>query len=222
MLDKQVFFVVFYTILERSYKKHLKIEELNERAKFMTDNIDVILPENLFKSIIYCDTENEIGKLAVDFRLKFISSEYKEAITSGTSYEIDNLVGVFGDELRAEIKLLCIAVNHWMLKFYLSGETKHIKEHINELEATIQLKIRETIPPTWEVFDGVISRFSPNQRCYMAVYGVDIGNGRAFPEINRNIIKTNEYSRCKLFDLLKEKYKDGISLTYVKDKAFFG
>ena len=73
-------------IFTKTYGEIISSQQINERMKFLEDNLSNLSPLSIMKTILYSDTDNEIGKLALDFRLRFITSDYQNVITSSESY----------------------------------------------------------------------------------------------------------------------------------------
>ena len=212
-------------IFTKTYGEIISSQQINERMKFLEDNLSNLSPLSIMKTILYSDTDNEIGKLALDFRLRFITSDYQNVITSSESYELDNFPGLLGDELRREIKETCIVINHFLLKIHLSKKNCKnciIKLH-KEFEHLLSLRYKEKSGTFWNIRNGIISKLSKNQRCFMACYGIDI---EMEEQLSDKIIASirngeNDNARCRLIDLTKQRHHH-INNDLVLNLNFFG
>lgn len=216
-------FDILNEILSNSYSNVLSEDQINERVNYLHENFSIINPENIMKVLLYSDTENELGKLALDFRLQFIKDDYKNLINNPISIELDNLQGELGQFLRSEVSETCVIYNHFLLECYLSSKKLQIKEVHTLFENHLNVRYRERMPERWDFRDGIMSLTTKNQRAFMGVYGIDKDTGDKLSESVILAIRNDpsEGLRCKLFEILKEKY-NSIELDLVNNVNFFG
>lgn len=205
-----------------TYNSILSEEDISIRVQFIISNLMKLKPINIFKSILYSDTSNEIGKLAIDYRLKFISSEYESCIRKGESYEIDNIEFEEKHILTNEIRELCIALNMAINNEIMNGKDMDIRSSIDFLADVISVKHREPQQPTWNLHHGVQHLMSINQIVYSVVFNQNPFDGEIVNEKYQEYIRTHFRTRCLLFEKLHEKYHSGIKLSYVQNRALFG
>lgn len=208
-------------IFFKTYSKILDHENIERRINFIF-NDSRVSPFNMMKSILYSDTSNELGKLAVDFRMNFITDNYEHAIINGISYEIDTISGEFGEKIRMEIKENCIILNHLLMKLYLESEID-IERAFESFENMLNVKYIKNIPLFWEFRDNISSLISKNQKSFMAVYGFDIEIESDLSEQSKKKLRCNysDEMRCNIFEILKSKY-NVIDIDLVRNIDFFG
>lgn len=205
-----------------TYGNIISDDEINKRIGFITDHFETLQPLSIFKTILYSDTKNELGKLALDFRMKFISKNYENVIRSGESYEIDNLEDSFGNELRSKIYEECLVINHFLLKIDLLNSKEEIISHINEFFTFFEKEPIKLTGLTLEVIGNIGMWMTLNERCYSGVYGINFVTMEKLPIENITSIKRINESRFKLFSKLKDIYKKPFEQSIVLNVNFFG
>lgn len=218
-----IFRLIFKEIFSFTYEEILEEHEILDRINYITSNIDKIEPINIYKCILYSNTANRIGKLAIDYRICFCSNNWKDTVKSGESYEIDNFQkqnSLFSQMLNDELINLNYSIENLILSFKNKEKTNIQDEFVNLTEFAFLTLNRVPF--------GV----SINQECYIAVF-----EDLFYPEhladlINcyedgsdkshiYNSIKHNHPTVCSFFEILKQKYKK-IDKKYLKYSAFFG
>jgi hypothetical protein len=214
---------VLNNILKQTYKNILSENQINERIKYITDNIKIIQPESLYKCILYNDKNFEISKIAIDYKIQFASNNYIDVILSGKSYEIDTLDKNKSCVLN-DIEKTLIQINHYMLlkclnKTLNSEETIKTTETIHDkkelFSKLFNYKIHDLRTDVFFIMDRYIKIHSQNYICYSAVYGIDLESGN---KLNDDDIKYIKYSFPTLFDIfsiLKSKYPNGIDSKFI-------
>lgn len=210
-------------VFSETYDKILDINQINDRVNYIITNLRIINPFNLFKCILYSDTNNEIGKLAIDYRLNFISDSYINTISTGESYEIDNIK--FDDKhlLDKEISDLCLVINHGINNEIANNKEFNMKESVICIKEIISSDIRDNINDIYNLHEVLIQNMTLNQIIYSIVFNQNIFNGKN--NINNyyiDYIKSHYETRCNLFNILHSKYKTGINLSLIKNKKMFG
>lgn len=213
---------VLSKIFNSTYSNFLSNDEIEQRIEYIINNMMKITPINLFKCILYSDTKNEIGKLAIDYRLKFISIEYESCIENGNSFEIENIQFDEKHKLENEIQELCIALNISINSEIANGLEMNVMSSVDFLADVITTKHRKISQPLWNLHEGVQHIMSINQIIYSVIFNQNPFNGEIINEQYRNYIKSHFSTRCLLFESLKNKYHSGIKLMYVQNRDFFG
>lgn len=209
-------------VFEYAYINILTSEEIMERINYVVDNIENIPAINLFKCILYSDTRNEVGKLALDYRIQFIGPNYKNCISTGESFELDTIDFHEKHILMKEIKELCIALNYSINSEIASGKKIDIVTAIDFLADIINIEHREHIRGVWNLHEDIQHFMSYNQIIYSVVFNQNPLDGKVVSKKYSNYIKKQLRTRCMLFERLKIKYPTGIRLSLVSDKNFFG
>lgn len=190
---------------EKAFKNIINNDDLNRRVDFMLDKEKCTNPKSFYKCILYTDLENELGKLAVDFRLRFISQQYEQAIIDGSSYEIDNLNCDFAEDIRSRIDRELIVINDYILKCIL------LHSQINDNDMNIVLdklnisKI-DNIHPRLEIIGDRGIYMSDNMRCYCAIHSTNFHFGVTLTKNQVESIRSLYPERILFFDKFREKY----------------
>jgi hypothetical protein len=213
---------ILVQIFTSTYSSALSNEEILCRIDFIIQNLTNINPINLFKCILYSDTTNEVGKLAIDYRLKFILDDYETTIRNGESYEIDNIEFHEKDKLNKEIHELCLALNVLINSKIMGNTQMDIRTCIDHLGDVISVKHRDIVNPTWNLHGGIQHIQSINQIVYCAVFNQNPHDGEIVNQKYRDYIYKHFETRCRLFEKLKEKYHTGIKLSHVQNRSLFG
>lgn len=229
------------TIFTKTYRHFLTDEEINLRINYIIKKInrndDV---RNIMKTILYSDTTNEIGKLAIDFRLGFISDSYEQYINSGDSYEIDNIFVALNDrnnkgkkisqdnynkriKFDEELKGYLIVINYIVNMYIMNEELISFKDAHNELNNVIDHEYIIPFTNGWNLHDKIQHIMSLNQVLFMVVYDINPFTNKKPNEQYKNTIKSNFKYRYELFELIKNKHPMLIdNLNYVLETDFFG
>src|SRR5579872_5238303 len=77
-------------VFQKTYSGILTDKEIQDRVVFIVSNMNSLDVQSLFRTVLYSDTENEIGRLAIDFRLRFITMDYASVIKEGVSRELES------------------------------------------------------------------------------------------------------------------------------------
>ena len=209
-------------ILKRTYHNVLNEEEISERIDFILGRMNEIDPVCLYKCILYNDTEIEVGKIAVDYRISFASSHYREAIETGKSEEIDNLEMPEKSNLEREIHNCCLIINHAMTKSILTGTRLDLNMAKDELNSSFSVEIHPELEHMWFRNGSVNYLMSINQIIYACIFNQNPYDGKVVSEGSKNHINSSYPIHCKLFKILHSKYKSGIKLDLVRNSVFFG
>lgn len=209
------------SVFETTYRNVLTHEKIEQRIKYIINNFRSIPPISICKTILYSDTRNEMGKLAIDFRLNFITENFENVITHSNSFELDT----FEINLKPEIEEICIVINHFLLKLFLAQNNCPlcISKSYEEMKNQLSVRERENSGTMWNIRNGVISKLSKNQRCFMASYKIDVDLEIEVSEQTVIAIKSEKgyKERCKLIDILRIKHPV-IDIELVQDVNFFG
>jgi len=225
---KTVWRNIITPLFKRTYGNFLDDEEIEVRIMFILSNLNNIEPINLFKCILYSDTKNEVGKLAMDYRIEFINSNYENVIRTGVSFELDNFH--FSDKhlLLTEIEDLCMAINV-AINNKITSEVLGIQDHRDNLLSSIEMmadvidtKLREDNIMFWNLNRGIQHYMTVNQIVYSVIFNQNAFTGDVMNENYCKYIHGSFASRCGLMEQLKRKYKTGVKLELVADKNFFG
>lgn len=209
-------------IFTSTYSNFLTKTEINKRIKFIILNINVINPINIYKCILYSNTNNEFGKLAIDYRLEFIGDNYQKTIMEGLSYEIDNFVFEDTEKLKKEIKNLCLVILDAVSTYMLSNNDYNFLESLNKLKGILHVKDVKKTKPIIDIHSGVKYLMSNNQISYSCIFNQNPFTGESVEDEYKLRIEIIYKTRCDLFKVLHKKYKTGIKLKYVTDRNFFG
>lgn len=215
-------------LFKRTYGDFLSDDELELRVMYVLNNLHEIEPINLFKCILYSDTKNEVGKLAMDYRIEFIGPNYETAIRTGSSFEIDSFH--FHDKhlLINEIDDLCMALNV-AVNNKITAEVTPMINHRDDILSSIEMladimetKLREDNALFWNLNRGIQHYMSINQVVYSVTFNQNPFSGSVMSEGYCKYIKDSFVTRCGLMEQLKRKHKTGIRLELVMNRNFFG
>lgn len=213
---------LFTNIFTGTYSNFLTKDEINKRIKFIILNIEEIDSINIYKCILYSNTNNEIGKLAVDYRLEFIGNNYQNIITKGLSYEIDNFVFSDTEKLNKEIKNLCFVILDSVSNYMLSNNEYNFLESLDKLNEILHVKDIKNSRSIIDIHSGIKYLMTNNQISYSCSFNQNPFTGEPVEEDYKLRVELIYKSRCDLFKVLRKKYKSGIKLKYVTDRNFFG
>jgi len=212
-------------ILQNTYKFVLSENEINERVNYLIEDFRKIPILSFCKTILYSNTNNELGKLAIDFRLNFITKNYKNVIMNSISFELDTFPGEMGNNLRNEVLESCIVINHFVFKLFLSGDNCPvcISNAYEDFKNELKVRERTNVETLWNIRNGIISKLSRNQRAFMGSYGIDVDLETNLSEKNIKSIRSehSDELRCQFLDLVKIKHPN-IDISLVQDVNFFG
>lgn len=212
-------------ILENTYKYVLSENDINERLNYLIQDFKKLPILSVCKTILYSNTNNELGKLAIDFRLNFITKNYKKVIIECNSFELDTFPGEIGNNLRNEVLESCIVINHFLFKLFLSGDNCPvcISNAYEELKNQLSVRERTNVETLWNIRNGIISKLSRNQRSFMGSYGIDVDLETNLSGKNIKAIRSEQSDelRCQFLDLVKVKHPN-IEISLVQDVNFFG
>jgi hypothetical protein len=211
-----VWSTVLNSVFTRTYGSVLTADEIQKRMDYVLENIRSIPAENLFKTLLYSDTTNEVGVLAVDFRLGFIGPNYKDVIANGRSRELDSFDN---SELKAIINDNCIALNYYINDAIVSGRTIEFANVFGELNEIMTTVHRPSRDRGWDLHPHVNALRTVNQSVYEVVFEK--------PSVERRMhrspaIHSYHGDRVKLFQELKRLYPSGVDAELVANSAFFG
>lgn len=210
-------------ILNRTYLTVLTDAEINERVDYIISKKDELDPLCLYKCILYNNTQLEVGKVAVDYRLTFASDDFREAIDNGRSIEIDSLTSPFKEELEREIYNSCLIINHGMSKSILSGNISlDLEEAKNELNYAMKVELHPSRSHVWFRSSSINYMVSTNQMIYACVFNQNPFDGEVIGEEVKKHVSHHYPFHWSLFESLKSKYKSGIKLDLVRNCTFFG
>lgn len=209
-------------ILTRTYHGILDESEINERIDFILSKINDIDPICLYKCILYNDTQLEVGKIAIDYRISFASTHFREAIETGKSIEIDNLEMPEKSELEREIHNCCLIINHAMSKSILSNTPFDMRAAKDELNSSFKVEIHPEIDHMWFRSGSINYLMSINQIVYACIFNQNPYDAEVVTNDAKVHISASYPIHCKLFAILHSKYRSGIKLELVRNSSFFG
>ena len=216
---------LFRRILKRTYEKILSDEKIEERVSYFISKLRNIDQQKIFKNLLYNDTSFEIGKLALDYRLRFISDDYKNVIDEASSVEIDQ--SNISDFLNRQINGVSSIINHAINKFILNGKINDddfikYEESKKEINDVFEVELHESLPGIYIENNYVHFYMTHNQAVYSGIYNINPYNDEPLLEATINFIKHSFNSRWKIFEILKRKYPTCIQDELVKNSVFFG
>lgn len=217
-LMKQVLMDIFM----KTYSEILIQSEVEKRVDFLISKKDEIPPVVFYKNILFSMTDNELGKLAIDFRIQFVSDNYKNVIETANSYELDNFVFSESDLLNEEIEQFCIVISSFISNKILGTTNISIEEMFGKLSEVVTISFRRNKGKILNLNNEISHFVSLNQLIFSVVFNQDIYTGLP---VNEKVVEkvSFEYeNRVKLMNKLKEKYKTSISLEKVRNVKFFG
>lgn len=209
-------------IFTHTYSSILSMHELNERIDYIITNINTITPEALYNCLLYSDTRIEVGKLAIDYRMRFCTSDYINVITSGSSYEIDNLIHSEKELIMRDIIGAKILLNMIMFRRLNLSVEPDINKEVLELNKHFKFELHETDNNIWIPSEHILYSMTQNQFCYATVFNQNPFDGLPLNDNVSSSIKSQHKIRCDLFELLKSKNPTGINLLFVTNDNFFG
>ena len=208
---------VLKQILGKTYKDIMSESDIQLRIDFIINSID-ISAESFYKTILYNDTDNEVGKLAVDYRIKFIS-DYETVIKSGKSIEIDSYSN---ETLNSIINNTLSVINYAFVKSVLNNAPFDYRAAVNEAKSLFPI-VSESIPNFVFINGYALEYASVNQIVYSAVFNQNPFNGQPLNSKYSELILNSELkSRCDLMRELQKAHSTGISLNLVRNVDFFG
>lgn len=221
-IEKDDIYSFIFKVFEKTYSKFISREEINKRTSYIVDNFHTLPPLSIFKSILYSDTNNEVGKLAIDFRIRFISKDYEQVISSGESYEIDTFEDECKSELLDHIIQECSIINFEFLRKAANPSLN--LETLYEEHKQISLKLQrvEKCSCRAQVIDSEAFWLNANEKCISAVYGINIMNGSKLSNESIELIESENRTRFNMFSKLKIKYPNLATSTFVHHHEFLG
>lgn len=210
-------------LFKKTYGEILNEIEISQRVEFIINELKNIDPKSLYKCVLYSDLDFELGKLAIDYRLGFISPEYQMIIRKGESIEIDSLHGPDGNMLRRKIMDILLLINHAVNLCIVRKEKYNIHRDQETLCSDLSGEVCGSLNPIWLYSEKSMMNnlASLNQAFYAAIYNQNPFDGSTVSESTADHIKSMSPIRTKLMELLKSKYPSGIQLGIVRNQEFF-
>lgn len=222
IIDIDSIYSFIFQHFEKTFKNFLTKKELELRTSYITENFTTLPPLSIFKTLLYCDTNNEVGKLAIDFRIKFINSDFETVISECSSFEIDNFESECKEELYRHIIQECSLINFAFLRKSINKDL-NLEELYNEHNnVSLSLNRIDKCVCRAQLLDSKAYWLNSNEKCISAIYGINILDGSKLSNESIEIIENENRSRIELFSKLKDKYPNLHKSEFVKHCEFLG
>jgi len=214
---KEIYKSIFEQNFTNTYKSFLLKHEIEERCSYIMSKLTTLSPEIILKNILYNCDFFEIGKLAIDYRIMFLSSDYKNAIDNALSIEIDST-----DFLKEHLNKTLICINHAITKAILNGENNIIFDSaLSDINDYFKIKLYEPLDELFITDKNIVYYMTHNQSVYCAIFNINIYTNLPLDTVTLNKIKDNLNVRFEILEKLKNKYPNGIDIKLVKNPLFF-
>lgn len=217
-------------LMKETFGEFLTENEINERTDWILSNLNKIQPETLYKNIIYMMSNNAISEIAIGYKLKFMTGDWKELINNPVSEEFDSnenltpeenqilldIIDHFGDVINHHIEMLIHDKNY--------NSQKSITDLLNtfiELNDFYNLPKYEAMHHMYVHVDSVVYTFDIGQILYFAVFDKNPINGEPCPDELKDSVKSMYKSRVMMMEALKKSWPEGIDLKYVQSTKIF-
>lgn len=213
------------TILTDTYHQFLPESEIESRVQWIVKNKQNVTPELFYKNVLYNMNKLPISKIAIGYKLAFLTNDYQRLFANPQTEEIDNN-SLLSAEDRANINKLiknfCIALNHHSERVINNGAD------INDLETSIaDLKLHFGIPqleylPSTIVNCGINSYIVTfSQLLYMAAFNQNPYTGMPVSLEFSDYVNTQYGFNVNAMKALQTSWPTGIPLNYVKSYELF-
>jgi len=213
-------------ILRNTFLEFISQEEINERVNWIVLNLFKINPDSLYKSVLYCMNNNIISKIAIEFKLKFITDDYKTLFQSPSSIEIDGNNYISQKDkliLNAIVNARCLSINHHIELVLLQGKDLINDQFaIDEISEYLKIPNYNHLPPTFVKDGHIVHYLTFSQLLYTVAFNQNPFTGMPCSNEIKDYVNKTYPERLKIMQLLKNSWPNGIELKYVRSNNIFG
>ena len=167
------------SVITDTFSEFLDQKQIDERVDWIISKIHSVIPEVLFKNVLFMMNNNALSEIAVGYKLHFLLDDYKELFINPSSEEFDNndnLSTSDKDLINMLIENFTIAINHH-IELLINKHKEETSEDItnlilvvNQLSNHYKLPRYETMSSQY-IQDGVLLyRMSFGQILYMVAF----------------------------------------------------
>lgn len=216
-------------IFNETFCISLSSDQINERVDWIVSKLKTIKSDKsreFYKAILYCMNSSSISKMAIGFKIDFMSDNYREVFDNANTPEIDdnkNLTEKDKLVLKEIILNECLSINHHMDNVILNNSNvREIEVAVKQVSDFLKIPHYNHIGPS-NVKDGDYYRYMTfSQILYCAVFNQNPYTGLPCSKELIDTITEHYPHRCLMMSTLKNKFPTGIPLIYVCDSRIFG